>query len=258
MDKKNFLAFINYDDKNLLSNIYDKIILAEKINKPVFTNEFLPPNVWKVIANLKNEFNIGIQTYGIFEEAERRMISFSSEDISKYLYPVKFIKISNKSRFESLGHRDYLGAIMGLGIKREKFGDLVLYKDSCYGALCEDILDYVLLNLNQVGKCPCTVEVIEELETENIKTDSENFVLTSTSLRLDSIVSSVCNLSRSKAVDILQNGKVLLDYVEVKEKDTLVNINEVLTIRGYGKFKITEEIGSTQRGRLRLLVKKYL
>jgi RNA-binding protein YlmH len=147
---------------------------------------------------------------------------------------------------------------MSLGIKREKFGDLVLDNQSCFGALCEDILDYVLLNLNQVGKCPCTVEVIEELETENIKTASENFVLTSTSLRLDSIVSSICNLSRSKAVDIIHNGKVLLDYVEVKEKDKLVNINEALTIRGYGKYKIIEEIGSTQRGRLRLLVKKYV
>ncbi len=256
MDKKSFLNAINIEDKNLLSNLYDKIKLAEKINKPIFTNEFYPPNVWKIIKDLSKSLNINIHTYGVFEDSERRMLCFSSEETNDY--PIKLLKIYNKSKFEALGHRDYLGAIMALGIKREKYGDLVLDGDACYAAVCEDIADYIVFNLDTIGRCPCKVELLEGFNAYNISAKFDNFIVHSTSMRLDCVVSSMCNISRAKAVDYIQGGRVLIDYVEIHEKDKLLEENAVITIRGYGKFKLIGQLGATQRGRLKLSMKKYI
>lgn len=256
MDKKTFLNIVNYEDKILLSNLYDKIMLGEKIHSPVFTNEFYTPNLWKTITRLGNEFTVNIYTYGIFEECERKTIAFSKESI--YEYPVKLIKITNKSKFERLQHRDYLGAIMALGIKREKFGDLILDGDICYGAVCADVTQFVLYNLNYIGRCPCEVKILENPGAEEIKPKYETLSIISTSLRLDSIVSSLCSISRSKAVELINSGKVLVDYIETYEKDKMADFQSTITIRGYGKFKIIEEVGFTQKSRLRLSVRKYV
>lgn len=256
MDKKSFLNHIDYEDKNALSNLYDKIQLAEKISRPVFTNEFYPPNVWKTINAMKNIMGISVYTNGIFEDSERRVMAFSTEGID--FYPILLMRIENKSRFQELQHRDYLGAIMSLGIKREKFGDLIVNENSCYAAVCEDIFDYIRDNLTTIGKCPCKVEKMQALNLENISPRFERMAIHSTSLRLDCLISSICNVSRTKAVDLIQAGKVLIDYSEALEKDKTVEEGTVITIRGFGKYKLEEQNGSTQRGRLKLSLKKYI
>jgi RNA-binding protein YlmH len=256
MDKKSFINAINFEDKNLLSNLFDKIKLAEKILKPVFTCEFYPPNVWGTIKDMSKSFGINVYTYGIFEDCERRMLCFSIEEPEDY--PVQLLKIDNKSKFESLGHRDYLGAIMALGIKREKYGDLILVEGGCYAAVSKEVSDYIIYNLDTIGRCPCRVETIEDINAKSISAEFENLVIHSTSMRLDCVISSLCNLSRSKAVDIIQGGKALIDYVEIHEKDKIVENGAVITVRGYGKFKFIEEFGSTQKGRLKLSMKKYI
>lgn len=258
MDKKSFLNCINFDDKNLLSNIYDKINLAEKTTQTILTNEFLPPNVWKAILNSKNNFDIEMDTYGIFEDCERRIMAFSKHGIESGKYPVSVIKITNKSKFQKLEHKDYLGAIMSLGIKREKYGDMILLENCSYVAACNDICEFLIQNLVNIGKCPCNVEIIKDLKDLSLKQNSESLLIKITSLRLDCVVSSICNFSRTKAVELLDSGKVLVNYIELKEKDKNVQIDDTLTIRGYGKYKIIEILGATQKGKLKLSIKKYI
>lgn len=256
MDKKSFINAISFEDKNLLSSLFDKIKLAEKVLKPVFTSEFYPPNVWRAIKDMSKNFGCNVYTYGIFEDCDRRMLCFSLEEPEHY--PIQLLRIVNKSKFENLGHRDYLGAIMALGIKREKYGDLILVGDGCYAAVSEEISNYIIYNLDTIGRCPCRVEAIEDISAQSISAEFENLVIHSTSMRLDCVISSLCNLSRSKAVDIIQSGKVLIDYVDMHEKDKIVENGAVITVRGYGKFKFIEEFGSTQKGRLKLSMKKYI
>lgn len=256
MDKKAFINSINFEDKNILSNIYDKICLAEHINQTVFTTEFLPPNVWKTILEMKKNFDISIFTNGIFQDSERRLLAFSKDIPNEY--PVKLLKIASSSRFDKLEHKDFLGALMGLGVKREKLGDLIVEEGSCYAAAYDDICEFVRLNLTSVGRSPCSVEVIGDISNINVGYKGELISINSTSLRIDCIVSEICNMSRAKAVDIIRAGKVLVDYCDVIEKDKQVDENSIITIRGYGKYKLLEQLGTTQKGRLRLSVLKYI
>lgn len=256
MDKKQFINSINVEDKTVLSSIYDKMNLCEKVGKTVYGNEFYPPIIWNQISDLSREFDFNVYSFGIFEEAERRILVFSNSEV--YDYPVKLIKINYNSKFSKLGHRDFLGALMSLGIKREKFGDMIVKDDSCYIAAFTDICDVVKNSLVSIGKCSCKVEILDFNISDIPKVEFHEVAINTNSLRLDCICAAICNISRSKADEIIASGKALVNYNEVKEKDKHIEPQSIITFRGYGKYKLDKIIGETQKGRIKVVIKKYI
>jgi RNA-binding protein YlmH len=258
MDKKAFINYMNYGDENLVSNLYDKILLAEKINKPVYSNEFYPPIIWNNLLKVSNSFDVNIYTYGVFEEAEKRMIVISKKQVDDY--PVKLLKITNGSNFIKLKHSDYLGAVMALSIMRNKFGDFIVSDDSCFFPAFNDVCDFIKVNLISVGKCPCNIEILDKTFDKQILPQImlNESIISSTSLRLDCIISAICNISRSKVVELINSKKVLVNFEPITEKDFNVEFKTILTIRGYGKYKIEEQAGSTSKGKIKLKIKKYI
>ncbi len=256
MDKKDFLNKINFIDNSIASSIYDKIVLAQKTNSTIYTGEFYTPTTWKTLENISKDFQIDVHSYGIFEDAERKLIAFSYSSI--WYYPISLVKVKGKSKFNKLQHKDYLGALMSLGIKREKFGDLILKNDECYMAVQEEIGDYIKMNLTSVGKSPCTVTILDIDNCELPAYDFETMIVNVSSLRIDCVVSVLCNISRSKAEELIRQGKVLVDYSEDFRKNKTLNYDCIITIRGCGKFKVIEEIGCTKSGKVKILVKKFI
>lgn len=256
MNKKSFLNSINYEDKTLLANLYDKILLCEKTNKTMFSHEFYPPVIWNELVKISNNFSVNFYSNGIFEESERKMICISVDETVQE-YPIKIIKITNKSKFKELKHKDFLGTIMSLGIVREKIGDLKLQDNICYAAASIDVIDYIKLSLDKISNCPCDIEILDIKDCNLPKSNFEEKIIITTSIRADCFVSSLCNLSRNKVVDFIKSGKILVNYMEINKKDKNINIGDVVTVRGYGKYKIFELIGTTQRDRKKFLIKKY-
>jgi RNA-binding protein YlmH len=256
MDKKQFINSINVEDKTLLSSIYDKMYLCEKTGKTVFGNDFYPPIIWSKIINISKEFDFNVFSFGIFDEAERRILAFSDAEV--YDYPIKLLKITYNSKFSKLEHRDFLGALMSIGIKREKFGDIIVKDDSCYIASFSDICDTIENSLTSIGKCSCKVEILDYDVSDIPKTQFQEMTINTNSLRLDCICASICNISRSKADDIIASGKALVNYSEAKEKDKHIEPQSIITFRGYGKYKLDKIIGETQRGRIKVVIKKYI
>ncbi|AYF54967.1 hypothetical protein FDJ70_03850 [Clostridium botulinum] len=261
MNKKQFIDYFNYEDSNLISNIYDKILLHERVNNPIYLNEFYSPNIWKKLLDLTGKIGCNIGTYGIFEESDRRFISILSDydDYEIYNYPVELLNIINMSAFSKLKHSDFLGALMSLGIKREKFGDLIVDKDECYVPVCSDIVEFIQNNLIKIGKNPCKVKILNHYDKNQIpKYKFQEKTIVVSSCRLDSIVASLGGISRSNSEDMIKKGLVLLDYEKVIRKDIHVEINSIITLRGYGKFKIKEFLGRTLKGREKIIIKKYI
>lgn len=260
MNKKEFLNKIDFDDKIMLASIFDKIELFNKINKPIYLNEFYPPAIWKALMKYSIELGCKFGTFGIFEECDRRAISILpiEEDEDIYKYKVKLIKITNKSHFNKLRHSDYLGALMAQGIRREKFGDLLVDEESGYVPICSDIADFIKDNLNNIGKAPCSIKELslEDATLPKVKYESKTVVVSS--LRLDCVVSALCGISRNSSVDLIKKGMVLYDYEKVYEKDEEVCLKTTITIRGYGKFKIEDYIGKTHKEKERIIIKKYI
>jgi len=257
MDKNYFLNSINYEDKNLISNIFNKMQIAEKTNKIIFTNEFLPPAIWNQISIISDNYKIKLFTSGIFEDADRRMLAFSTYE-EPINYPINLLKISNKSKFSNVSHKDYLGAIMSLGIKREKLGDLIIQGDTCYAPVCSDISNYIINNLSMIKNCPCDAFKYDFMLHDLPKREFKEKIVISTSFRLDGMVSAVCNVSRNASVELISTGKTLVNYFQCLKKDKVIKNNDLLTIRGYGKFMVADIIGSTQKGRLKVVIKQYI
>lgn len=255
MDKKSFIQSVPIEDSIIMSNIYDKLMLSLKISKPVILADFFTANICKAVESMGTYYNAAVTTYGVFQEAERKMIAFNCEDLS--MTGAKVLKVTNKSKFEELTHRDYLGALMNIGIKREKFGDLNVQGNSCYIVVSEEVLQYVITNLNKIGKCPCEVKEVNSSQILSIKPQFEEIVLTVNSNRIDSIVSSCLNISRGKAEEIISSGKVLIDYVSETSKNKQIQGGSIITIRGYGKYKLVDEIGWSSKGKTKILLKKF-
>jgi RNA-binding protein YlmH len=258
MGKREFIKKLDIPQTASISNLYDRMILSDRIGKSVFTGEFYTPNIWTRIQGIQDEIGVKIASYGIFEDAERRIIAFG-KNIDMKEYPIDLIKIRLSSKFFRLHHGDYLGSLMSLGIKREKFGDLILNDDgSCYVACLKDITKYIEINFKKVGNTPCTVKIEDAWKDEVPKCNFKLQEVIVSSMRLDCIVGALSKTSRSHACQIIKSGKVNVNYFECCKKDAIMNCSSTLTIRGHGKFKLIEEAGTTAKGRIKLTVKKFI
>jgi RNA-binding protein YlmH len=254
MDKKTILQNFGEDDRAEVLKLYEKYILSKDRDITLFGNNFCSPNVWKYFQKFLTDKDFEISCYGLFEEAERRMIAFNNRYDSPF--PLKKVRIVTTSKFNTISHKDYLGAILALGIKRSKIGDLLVKDNYCYLPVCEGIHEFVVSNLVSVGNKPCLVEVLDDnfIPPEPVFND---MIILVPSLRIDTIVSKLCNISRGKAQNIIDSGKVLIDYNSVKSKAEDVRVGQRITIRGSGKFILGEIVGNSKSGKFKVKIKKY-
>ncbi len=252
MNKKEFLDFFNLDDKLEASKIYEKYKLTD-YGLSTFTESFYPPSIWAKIIKMKNTLKINVDTYGGFFQSERRIVMFEGEYPTEL--PVKFMCVKNLSKFKDLAHKDYLGAIMSLGIKREKMGDLIVKENCCYFPVFEDVARIIERDLESVGHNPVEIFYVEELVEE---VDFEEITIVVSSQRLDSIVSALTKLSREEAVKQIEKGEVFINYSEEKEKSLKLKEDDIISIRKYGKYKFDSLAGNTKKDKLRIVIKKFI
>lgn len=242
------------DEKNEVFNLYKKYELAKDKGIPMFGCDFYPPNIWRWFEKKFENSSCKIESNGIFDGAERRMISFNnSYGIS---FPMKLLKVESTSKFNQLAHKDFLGGILATGIKRNKIGDLLVKDNVCYVPVHEDIEKFLVLNINKIGNCSCNIKVLEEYDLLPKITFKEEVILVS-SLRIDNIVSKLANVSRTKAQVMVDQGSVMLDYVRIRDKSYELKENERVTIKSVGKFIIGTIVGFSKSGKLKINIKKY-
>ena len=222
-----------------------------------------------VVSSIEREYNSDILTFycGGFDEAERTVPvyvpkAFGIEDIGEYFSenlddcPLCLIRI-RKDRFSSLSHRDYLGSLMGLGIKRETVGDIIIGEDYTYVFTLKNISRYICENLTKIGrgtvKCEiCSLEdfIYDEGETETV-------FASVASLRVDSVVSSAFNLSRSNSSLAIKSGLIYINSQQILKNDFVLSEKDKIVLRGKGKVILEEIIGESKKGRIHINIKKF-
>lgn len=257
MDKKSFLNNFILDDMGALASLYEDVELCKNIQYPIFTKIFFPPEVWSTLENMKNALGIEVESRGVTQESEKRVVLIKPMGYGDYNeeYPLTYFEIKGGSKFKELEHRHFLAAIMGLGIKREMLGDLIVRDGMCYGAIFSDLYIFLKNNLTVIGKIGVTVS---ETDENNIpKMEFEEGIYLVSSLRLDSIVAAITENSRSAATELIKEGAVNLNYCVKREKDISVKDGDVITIRRKGKFIFKEVAGISKKGKQRVVLKKY-
>lgn len=209
---------------------------------------------------LYDELKYGYTLYGGFSEAERKIAIFGSEDEFGYppQPPVKILKVSPLSQkfADDLTHRDFLGSLMGLGIKRETLGDIII-SDNCGYIFClENMAKFIIDNLTSVRRTSVFCEECENLPENALPLPEEKLIIVS-SLRLDALISAIYNISRSKSSALVDGEKVFINGKLINSISKTIENDDTVSVRGYGRFKLTEILGDTRKGRLRIKCDVY-
>lgn len=216
-----------------------------------------------VIEYLKKK-NVRYGFYGGFAECERKTAVFlpdyaESVDYIKEnpeLSPIVALEIK-KDNFSTLSHRDYLGAVMGLGIKREAVGDIFVTEKGCTMAVIRSVAGYIKENLTSVGRGSVKVEINDSFENSQNNSTYETKRCYVSSMRLDGVLSAAFSISRNTAVEKINRGEVLLNGVVMSKPDAKVPFGSKLVIHGCGKVMIDEDAGITKKGRQAFLIRKF-
>lgn len=267
INKKEIIEkFNNIEDKTLLARILDKAIQAEK-SRSITNTDFLDPYQQKLALKALNGPKgmncLGEVEYcfnGGFEEAERKIITFSGKyDLgNEWENPIKILNIELRAD-ANLSHRDYLGSIMGLGIKREKIGDIIVKENSATVIVLKDIAEYILYNLQKIGRISTNVEYgsPEDISSTELSKFKE-IKCTVPSLRLDCIVSHGFGLSRSKTVPLFSANRVFLNWEPESKLSAQIKEGDVISIKGKGRIILSEIGNVTRKGRIAVVIKKLI
>ena len=251
------------EERLLLARTLDKLELARQRSVPACT-AFLSPGersaVERLIAASGHPSHL---FFGGYEGAERTVCAFlpdwqEAEDWRRGEdCPVTALRCGYREE-DNLSHRDFLGAIMGLGITREKVGDLLVGKGQCDILLLRELEPYLLQNLDSAGRTPLKLRALslEEITPPQVQTQLVRDTVAA--LRLDAVAASAFRLSRGKAADLIASGRLTLNHRECVKPDRTVSQGDVLACRGLGKCVIREVQGLSKKGRTMLVLERYL
>jgi len=265
MNKSEILnKYTKPEDKLLISKLIDKIEATNKMNKITYT-DFLNLNEKNIILKLLKKENINYIFYGGYEGAEREVCIIYPEKFSKDIVlqnvksEIKIIRIILPTMLKGKYiHKDYLGGLMKLGIKREKLGDIIVNENGADIIVKNEMtvfLENEIKHLTRFSKSKITVENIEDINI--IEKEFKELEVIISSLRLDCVVSELVKTSRSKANEIIKEQRIFVNYAEEENNSRTLKEGDILTIRGKGKFIIDKSLGYTKKNRIILRILQY-
>ena len=245
------------EERLFLSHIDDSAALASKRGKPRFTR-FLTTAQAALCERYCRYIGAKYRFYGGFASSERVMCGFFCEydEPSDEDFPITRLRFTVRPP-SPLTHRDFLGAIMSLGVEREMIGDIVVCEDGAYTALCSEITDPVSM-LEKVGRTGLkSVEVVYDDDISSVYR-FEEISSTVASLRLDALVSTAVRLSREKASQLVRQGLVSVSGAYDAQPASTLEQGQIFSVRGYGRFILDTVGNETKKGRIHIRILKYL
>ncbi len=223
------------------------------------TSAFLDPFGQEIAETVAANYALKLDFDGGYLGAERACASFCDPDFKGTVnYGLCVLDITWNDKFYRPSHRDVLGALMGLGLERKNFGDII-FAPGCAKVLClEKTSSFVLENLTSVGKASvsCVKGQMDSIAPREER--CKEIRATVASLRLDSIAAAGYGTSRSKMASEIAAEKIKLNWQSVKNASQAVKEGDVLSIRGRGRLEICEITGTTKKGRIGILLKRYI
>lgn len=256
----------NDSDKILTARVHDMIEISEKQYEPKFIGFMDLRQRSLILKELSRIKFVRYRFFGGYPEAERVYLGVFPYEINeetfendqpqiKELLPFAPVEISWK--FQSLTHRDFLGALLSLGVKRESVGDIVVEDGKAVIFVDKTILQFVLQNLERVGKTGVKCGAYEK-ETVTPHHEFKDIYDTISSARADCVVAALINASRSEAERLIKSGNINVNFEQIEENDYTVEEGATVSIRGHGRFLIDTIGPLTKKGRLKFSARKYL
>jgi RNA-binding protein YlmH len=222
-------------------------------------SDFLDPRQQDIVkAVIGNDAEITVLFSGGSPDAERKRLlllpPYHRPDDPDY--GLALFSVDYPQKFASIGHRDLLGALMSLGVKREKFGDLLFENGQVQLVVAEEIAEYVRLNLTEVGNIPVKLTKIPLTEILTVSEMWREQSGTVSSLRLDAVLAEIHRQSRAKMTPFIEKGLVKVNWKTVETPSYPLKGGDYLSVRGMGRSKLIAVLGQTKKEKWRIITGK--
>ena len=261
MDRSNIDKIAaNPDDRVLLAKLWDKINAGIRRNIPANTC-FLSPRELEMARYLFGG-EPGLTAFGGYGDAERKMLVYLPDYLDEEsLYEEDSPLVCLRAAYfegDDLSHRDFLGALMGAGIGRETVGDICVGKGACDFFVTAEIAPHIQQNFISAGRTKLRISRIPLGDAQIPEPEVKQIKDTLASLRLDSVISSGFRIGRSLAAQYVSAGKAAIDGLPCEKPDKMVSEGVKISVRGLGKIKLQTVNGQTKKGRISVVIHRYV
>ena len=247
------------ENKLLLSRLGDVIERCQCRYSQCYLGFLSPSERMTIERKLPKLSDIHNTFWGGHNEAERTMFVCYPDYAEFEPNEVPIVCLEIRSReIERLNHRDFLGSVLALGIKREKIGDILPGGDKCLMFVSTDIAEYIVDNLMKIGNAGISVGYadIDTVELPERATDEINGTVANA--RIDAVLSVALKVSRSKASEYITSENVQVNWENVASVTRKMSENDIFSVKGFGRFRLKTIGHQSKKGRYHITIEKYL
>lgn len=252
IDKDRYTSHIKDNDKVIdMRRIIDKVEIVLN-NHSTEATDFLDPYERLLAKSILNRFmEISYLENGGILQAERQIITIYPDYYDSTILPQNIVVLRINGDLEGLSHKDFLGAVLNLGIKRSKIGDILIHDEYADIIIKKEIGDFILFNLEKVANKKVSIEE-RSLETLTpVEALYKEVNKTLSSYRLDVYMSAIYNLSRQESMDRIKSGNVKVNWEPINKPAKELQIGDVISVRGYGRSILHSVEGLSKKGKIR-------
>lgn len=260
MDKNTLIKMVSkLEDRVMVSRLLDKV---EQCRYSSFAySDFLSPYEAAIAKRVLDKVKDVFYTFiGGYEGAERVIAAISSDFIDENdvinSAPLSFIRIT-PSIEKKLSHRDYLGSLLGLGLRREKIGDILVCDSHADVIVIDKIAEYIMYNMDKIGSVKVSCELLNMYEYTAPQKKEKLINTTVASLRADSIAASGFGVSRTKVIDYFKAQRVNVNWEMVQNPSKQLSEGDTISIRGKGRIVLEKVVGTTKKDRINIVIKRF-
>jgi photosystem II S4 domain protein len=248
------------ENRDSAARVIDQADRAIKTWDVEFTDFLSPPELADVQQLFGRLTEVQIASWGGYAQAERQRVAIARSEIPLDAAQVAIaaLDIAGNFLFDSATHRDFLGALLGTGIVRDKVGDiLVLGERGAQAVVVPELVEFLEMQLTQVRSVPVKTRQIDLSELKIREPKKKELTTVEASLRLDAVASAGFGMSRSKMADLISGGDVRVNWKEVTQASHLLKSGDLVAIRGKGRLEVGE-IAVTKKDRYRVQLTRFM
>lgn len=259
---------MNSDEELLLRRFRELSEQSYQNNTYYFTNFLSAGDVALVYQAVDRDYSKNgnselseFTLWGGAEGCERVMIRFGNEEELGYSipFPIQILQVEplNKKFADDLTHRDYLGALMNLGIERDTIGDIVVKDNRAYMFVLDSMAEFICQNMDKVKHTNVKCMILDTMP-EEVRVELAPETVIVASIRLDAVIAKLYHISRTEALDLFRKKYVIVNGRICENNSAVPKENDVIAVRGHGKFIYRRLEHETKKGKLSVLVEKYV
>ncbi|HBE18430.1 MAG TPA: photosystem II S4 domain protein [Cyanobacteria bacterium UBA11367] len=248
------------ENRDIIARVIDQAEQAIKTWEVVFTDFLSPPVIVEIQRQFKRLTEVQLLAWGGYPQAERQRIAIARSELplEESQFELAALDIEGNFLFDSASHRDFLGAMLGTGLVREKTGDIiVLGERGAQVIVVPELVEFLETQLNQVRSVPVKTRRIELNQLKVREPKKKELTTTEASMRLDAIASAGFGMSRSKMADMISAGDVRVNWKDITQASYIVKSGDLIAIRGKGRLEVGE-VAITKKERYRIQLTRFI